>query len=386
MRTPCVATLLALATPSWAADLYVCATPGVCSLDAECTANPAVCFDTVTGAIGAAQDGDEIWLSAETYAESITNDGGPSPLTLIGDGAGGTVIDGTATGEAVDFKDVDMTLRDLKITVSAVANRRCVRSDDGSLNLDGVTIEGCVKDKGAGLEAKNSAVVTITDSTFLDNEADGNAKGGGHILVSSDASVIISGSSFMLGEATGNNSIGGAIQVESGTVDIAGSWFSDNTSTGGGGAIYVQGNGAATLTLCDLEANTSALGGAIRSDGTVSVVMSTLTSNIADDGGALYCGVGASCTVTSSMVEQNTASRGGARLAGLHDAEVDKVHRCSTIVVGLLRRTERKGCVSRAQSARALQLRGEARCTCGEKEAAFPVAARAAVFIARCST
>ena len=305
--------LVALCMPKFAhaVDLYVCATPGICSLDAECIANPGSCFSSVTAAMDAGQADDIVWLSAEIYVENLVHHGGASPLTIIGDPVGGgTVLDGNATGDALNFRDVDITLIDVSITVTAGADRRCLKSDGGSLTLERVTVEGCLKDKGAGLEAKNGTEVLISDSVFSNNVSDGNAKGGGHLLVSTASSVTIEDSRFETGQATGVNAVGGAIHVEDGTLDVAGTVFTSNQSTSSGGAVYIENAGHAVFTVSDFDLNSGVVGGALRIDGDLAVVGGTFSANMAEDGGALYCGVGASCSVVQATFDQNTAIRG----------------------------------------------------------------------------
>jgi len=307
-----LAGLFWLSNPSHAADLYVCAQAGICSKDAECAANPGDCHVDVSGAVSAASGGDIIWLSAETYPDTVANNGGPSPLTIVGDIAnGGSTIDGDAGGDVLDFKDVDIILRDLTVMVSEVADRRCIKSDGGTLLLENVTVDRCLKDKGAGLEAKNGSVVTLERSDFTDNEAHGNNKGGGHILISTGAAVSVNDVTFILGQATGAGGIGGGIHNEGGTLSIFDGYFSDNLATGNGGAIHTDLGAATDATRSEFQVNSGVNGGALSANGALTVYKSVFLLNSGTDGGGVFCGLGSACNIEASEFSLNTADRGG---------------------------------------------------------------------------
>lgn len=93
----------------------------------------------------------------------------------------------------------------------------------------------------------------------------------------------------------GNNDEGGAIDNEGGTVHVIGSYLTGNRATGdeGGGAIYSGDVGAGSVTVFDstltLNAATDGNGGAISSDGTLTLVDNSFNGNFASgDGGAIY--------------------------------------------------------------------------------------------------
>ena len=89
-----------------------------------------------------------------------------------------------------------------------------------------------------------------------------------------------------------------------------------NTVNTGGGAVYVDTGGTATISGCTVTGNTGDFGGAIfNDDGTAMIVSSTLTGNTANVGGALYL-IRGSLSLTLSVVAGNTAHSDGSDIEG----------------------------------------------------------------------
>ncbi len=232
-------------------------------------------------AADSAVDGDTIYICAGTYAIESTIDLGAELLTLQGAGASVTILDGRADTQILDC------------TTATVS---------GLTFLDGRTVSG--EGGGEGPDdggAINCTTVTVTNSTFIGNEASDD---GGAI---SGTTVTVTNSSF-----TNNNSAddGGAITAD-GTVTVTNSTFRNNNG-GNGGAISADGTVTVTnSTFIGNDAH-SFIGGAISADG-VTVTNSTFIGNEALVGGAIY---GATFTVTNSTFVGNSASYGGAIAAG----------------------------------------------------------------------
>ena len=174
------------------------------------------------------------------------------------------------------------------ITVDGAHSFQIFSVNSGAtLNLQFLTLEngsvtgGSASEGGAIL---NNGMVTVTDSTFLDNQVTGVA--GGNII-----------------EGFGN---GGAI-YNGGALTVNNSTFSDNHATGGagsgvetfggngqGGAIYNEGTATVTNSTFSYNQATGGassagpggfgVGGAIESDGTLTVTNSTFSANRATGG------------------------------------------------------------------------------------------------------
>ena len=249
-----------IAAPAQAADLYVCAVPGVCSLDSECTAAPADCFDTVAGAIAAGSVGDTIYLSDETYAESITIDG--VNLTLIGQGMGTTVLDAPTGDQTVYFDGTTSSLSGVTVTCGGAANRRGIHVDGGVVTLNEVEVRDCEAVSGAGILVDGFGALDLEDGILADNVATDR---GAHVHVT------MGGASIAKTTLTGGTAAtGGAIAIESSSVLVAGSTLTDNHADSEGGAISVF---AATAIVRDsaFETNDAGLGG-----GAITAVLSDM--------------------------------------------------------------------------------------------------------------
>jgi hypothetical protein len=97
------------------------------------------------------------------------------------------------------------------------------------------------------------------------------------------------------------------------TVTITGSVIRDNTTSGDGGAFYVNGGTASlTVTNSTITGNQGVNGGVIRTNSgpTVSLVNTTVADNQSTNGGVFYICTTGSTTITNSIFWNNTASSG----------------------------------------------------------------------------
>ena len=227
-------------------------------------------------AVDLATDGDTIYICAGTYLIEATIDLGAELLTLQGAGAGVTILDGGG-----DTKILTGTT----VTVSGLT----FQMGNGNVMEEG--------DSGLG-GAIASENVTVTNSTFIGNEA----HGGGAI---SGDTVTVTNSRFENNNTltTSDGDGGGAILGE--IVTVTNSTFIGNDSWVGG-AIASEN---VTVTSSTFIGNEAYAGGAIIGD-TVTVTNSTFVGNSAALGGAVGA---ASGTITRSRFRRNVASdRGGA--------------------------------------------------------------------------
>jgi predicted outer membrane repeat protein len=203
----------------------------------------------------------------------------------------------------------------------------------GRLYIDGVTFsDNSISPEYSGAAIFTSGVAEIFGSTFLNNDA-GSA--GAIFANTPGARVVISNSTFL------NNSglkvetgLGGAVLVGTGAdMTIVDTTFSANRAILGG-ALYVTKGGRLTLRgsgkFAELTDNLArGLGGAIYSEGTLSVDNAAFRRNKTPTEGSLsnYGGAIASTgttTITKSFFRENESRFGGAVYVGgtLNDARM----------------------------------------------------------------
>jgi len=230
-------------------------------------------------AVDLATDGDTIYICAGTYLIEATIDLVNELLTLQGAGASVTILDGGG-----DTKILTGTT----VAVSGLTFQR----GNGNVMEEG--------DTGLG-GAISGTTVTVTNSTFIDNEA----HGGGAI---SGDTVTITNSTFWDNETPDTSTEGeggGAIIGEN--VTVMNSTFIGNEAFAGGAI----GSANLTVTNSTFIGNKAYGGGAIIGT-TVTVTNSTFVGNSAAIGGAVGAATG---TITRSRFRRNTAiERGGAIL------------------------------------------------------------------------
>ena len=316
--------------------------------------------DAIQDAADHAASGSVIYICAGTYnfAEVVTIGAGKS-LTFRGEGDE-TALDGNDITRIFNSSPVNerddggvLSLRDMLIMDAEVTEWNAGAIVADGLSLDNVTItrtQGAFN--GGALYAEGN--VTIVDSTFTDNVAsadggvlyawngartvsisnsvfDGNLAGfSGGVIVA--ATLTITGSTFIDNDAgyggaisaitvavtnstfTGSDAFsGGAVNAV--TATVTNSTFTNNQASNCAGAIYVDV--IATVTNSTFTNNqASNCGGAIYSYDTATVTNSTFTNNDAVVGGAIYVDVAA--TVSNSTFRDNDASySGGAIIANV---------------------------------------------------------------------
>ncbi len=160
----------------------------------------------------------------------------------------------------------------------------------------------------------NTGTLEINNTTFANNSA---TYYGGAIY--NAGAMVINGSTFNGNTAKGiSSSNGGAIyNAETGTLEINGSNFSNNSASFQGGAIHTSGD--IEITDSSFSKNTSGSGGAMYANLVINVTItnSTFTENASTSaslgGGALALLHGPNTTITNSIFTGNTAvGRGGA--------------------------------------------------------------------------
>ncbi len=242
-----------------------------------------------------------------------------------GPGRIGTVISSASAGDTITFScsgtiPITSTLSISTNNLTLDGSGQTVTLDGGSstqvlsvnsgvtFTLNALTIANGrnTVTSGGGL-ANNGGTVTITNSTFTNNIA--NGIGGG--LANNGGTVTITNSTFTNNFATGS---GGGLLNSGGTVTITNSTFANNSSNGTGGGL--SNGGTVTITNSTFANNSSsAAGGGLSNGGTVTITNSTFANNHASNtgGGLLNSGT---VTITNSTFANNSAVEGGGNCSG----------------------------------------------------------------------
>ena len=297
-------------------------------------------YSTIQAAVDAANPGDIIKVAEGTYTENVNID---KSLTIIGAGAGKTIVDGNQAGSVFTIgassPNIDVTLSSMTIIHGSGTTEYGVTYGGGVLNFGGLMVEGCtISDNsayyGGGIISFGTAIIkssnilensatwgggigqgimgsvvaktlSVSDSTISGNSATGGGAGINNYLGSATVmNCVISGNSA--NEIGGGINSGGAATV---TVTVSGSTISNNQATNHGGGIC--NDGIIVIAGTTISSNTASLtGGGISNSGTVTVTEDSLiTSNSAAYGGGIYTqGTG---TVTGTTISSNTATQTG---------------------------------------------------------------------------
>ncbi len=239
--------------------------------------------------------GATINVPAGTFLGTYAIDGG-ADVTIIGAGAGKTVIDGASddTVFSVDEAGSSLTLEKLTVEHGGDTDEGggIYAGEETSATVEDSTItENVANDEGGGIYGEFSSSITVKGSTISHNEA----RLGGGIDGESEASVTVEDSTITENSAGG---YGGGIFGEPGaTVTVARSSVTDNTAEeGDGGGIFggdierLLADTARPATVCD----TAHASGAARAKGAaepdsglfggVTIEQSTIAGNTADIG------------------------------------------------------------------------------------------------------
>jgi hypothetical protein len=218
------------------------------------------CYATIQAAVTAASDGDTITVAAGTYFEHVSI---TKALTLLGAGAGTTIIDGGDTDVAVHMNT----------------------PASSTTTITGFTIQhGHAWDTGGGVLSVGGGGVTLTNDVIADNRA-----------------------------AYGNAGLAHAGGIHStGPMVITGSTITRNSATGNAGAIYLTGTTAtATITDTTISDNISQAFGAVFNEGTMNLLRVTVSGNtLAGIDNRMF----GTLTVSHSLISTN--SGGGITNAG----------------------------------------------------------------------
>ncbi|MCR5360298.1 MAG: hypothetical protein K6E55_10490 [Thermoguttaceae bacterium] len=191
------------------------------------------------------------------------------------------------------------------ITISANGMSRIfyTASSSGIISIDYVNFtNGNAGDGGEGSGIYNTGELLIDHCTLSSCRATGKSYGGA--MRNKGGTVTIANSSF-----TGNSSyLGAGVSNKVGTVTINNCTFTGNSTAANGGALYNEGTLLITGTV--ITGNKAVSGGAIRNFGNMTISNSRVTGNSASDlGGGIWS---SGMTVTRNCtIAGNSAYQGG---------------------------------------------------------------------------
>lgn len=194
-----------------------------------------------------------------------------------------------------------LALRHLTLRDAAVENWAVFVSDGASLDATGVVVEHCMR----GGIYNAGGTVTVTDSTFVDNDATAagaaitNEGGGTLTVLRSTFSANLNGTIFGTGPTTITDSV-----------------FGDNHGDSGGGGAILH-NDELHVIRCRFDRNHATAGGAILASGDTTIEDSVFHRNEATvlDGGAVQLfnqtQTHSSLAVRGSTLDENFSARSG---------------------------------------------------------------------------
>ena len=256
----------------------------------NCLSAGSAC-QTIAETVTKAANNDTIQIAAGTYLENEIEVF--KQLTLVGDGAGSTIIDGRNAGRV--FRT------GFEVTISSVTIQ----------NGATITPSSNIFDIGGGA-ILNSGALTIQDSVLQNNSALGN---GGAIFNMNDA-LIIENTEILSNTADG---LGGGIYGYNlgGAITLTNSLLARNTAVSlyGGG---IDTNGPLTMSDSTIRDNSSAsFGGGLKTNNQALLENITITGNQSAAGAGIFAQSG-TITLTNSTVSENTGSnnQGGIYISG----------------------------------------------------------------------
>ncbi len=317
--------LLVSAAPAWASSLTVTNTAdsGAGSLRA---------------AIASANTGDSIRFSGALGGQTIHLTSGPLVIgkRVIIDNTGGGVlfIDGGGQGGQdtsvfVITNSADVDFFDITVTngnnFAGKGYGGGIDVDSGSLVLFGCTVSGnSAANNGGGIYCNQGAAIYLENGCTVSGNSCFGYGGGICASIGSTVSILdttVTGNS----SETGGNGIALLYATTATLADSTVSNNFDELPPALGGAIF---NESATLTIsnCVLSGNFNQIGagGAVENfnSGTVRLINSTLSGNIAGTGGAIENEFGClltitNCTISGNSLSGNSSGMGGAGICNL---------------------------------------------------------------------
>jgi hypothetical protein len=287
--------------------------------------------DTINIAAGAYDASAGFWYDAAA--------GEGYSLTIAGDGATPTILDGGNIGQVIYISTLGVANDSTcQITVTGISfqNGRAIGLRGGGLwvraNQANITVENCefsgnTGNTGGGVCAESSSPASSGDVTFRNNLVRDNTtsqSGGGAYASSPTGSVIFEDNTFQ--GNTANRGGGATAESSSGSVTYQGNVFDGNTANEGGGAYGSSFSNTVTFVNNTFHGNTAQNeGGGARAhsnSGTITFTNNTAYGNTVNggNGGGFHVSLAlnsATADIYNNIAWNNTSSGNG------HDIYVD---------------------------------------------------------------
>jgi hypothetical protein len=280
--------------------------------DNDCTDSSNPCA-TVQFAVNQADEGDTIDIAGTiddnaSVRISLTITQWPGQAAAVLDGSSGSdtvlTVDGS---DSVDPPTV--TLSDLTIengfAGGVLQPGGGVYNNDATLTVENSSFSNNFAGGfGGGIDNYGGGTLTVENSTFSGN----TAAGGGGISNEAGGTLSVENSAFSANSA----SEGGALlEFGTGTGTVVRSTFSGNSAVHNGAGIDVEPDGTLVLADSTLTGNSSGggggAGGAVWNQGAITVESSTIAGNSAPVGSAIAGSGGGSVTLAGDILAEPTA-------------------------------------------------------------------------------
>jgi hypothetical protein len=313
-------------------------------------------YPTIQSAVDDAGAGDTVLVAPGTYAD-VTHEAGDgdttmcavimkSDITLLGSGAGLTIIDADSAGRGIHCRGVSgSTISDFTITgcfaedygaaifctvgsSPTIMNCDIVKNYDGGiicLYTSSPTIEHCVVDSNFAKQGGGIAIEDECHPEVRNCEVRYNASpSGGGIFIRKDSQPIIEDCFVDENVINSDSGSGGGIGIVNAQPTIRRVTMIDNDSGGGGGGLFIADGSEVTVTDCVIQGNSTSAdygpGGGIRVDFSSLVLERVLIARnsivgIVSEGGGIFASTSNlemyQCTVATNTIDDEFALAGG---------------------------------------------------------------------------
>lgn len=257
---------------------------------------PSYTITKIQTAIDRAKDGDTINVFPGTYMENIHID---KSLVINGAGKDKTIVDGRKAGPVFRIGDTNPSAN---VYIYGINIQNGLSHEGGGISNDGIlsVIDSIIFRNNAsyGGGIYNGGTATLTNSTVSGNTANSEGGNGGGILNLDNGKLRIQGANISGNFAYWN---GGGI-ANSGTITVIDSIISENIANLGEGALFNGGYGGGIF-------NYRITGDPNRNLAILKIIGSTISKNTADLGGGIY-NDGTIMISNGTLINENAANVG----------------------------------------------------------------------------
>ncbi len=315
--------VMLFSTPAFATVYYVGSAADTSSGGACTTTGNSDCSLREAVSLASAVAGDDTINIEVVGTITLTSgqmQGNNGIITIIGQGAASTIIDGNNSDRIFEalWTSAGFNFQDITLQNGNIANLGgCVKLTNNSSTVTNSTFSNCQGTRGGAIFSDQNITVTVSGSTFTNNKANnGTATGGGGAIEAKG--LTITNSTFTGNQVTGTSAGRGGALYSPTSISITNSTFTNNqiTISGNGGAIYSLGTMTITGSTFNTNSTASGEGGAayIGNGGTApSITDSYFVNNSSSgDGGAVRCIEPETLTIDGTTFETNSGARGAA--------------------------------------------------------------------------